>query len=110
MNIQSFTNPNISYQVDNYSKTCNCLAFIQHPNQPCKHLLSVLDLFQQAEPVNNYEPMSAYIKTIRLRQTDDAITWLRYLWFQRGLKIKEQKRLFALIYCGSAFYQDRPII
>lgn len=93
MNNQFFTNPNISYQVDNDSKTCNCLAFINYPHQPCKHLLSIVDLFEQAKPVNNYEAMSAYIKTFRLRHTDDAITWLRYLWFQPGLESKVQKRI-----------------
>lgn len=93
MNIKSFTNPEISYQVDNDSKTCSCMAFVKHPHKPCKHLLSIPALFQQPEPVNNYEAMSAFIKTIRLRHTDDAITWLRYLWFQPGLKSKVQKRI-----------------
>ena len=93
MKIQSFTNPDSCYQIDADKKTCSCLAFKKNPQRPCKHLLSIPDLFPPSENINLYEAMSAFIKSIRLRLTDEAILWLCYLWNQPGLKSRIQRRI-----------------
>lgn len=95
MRIQSFTNPDMFYEVDADQRTCTCMAFTKKPKQPCKHLLNVPDLFPQPATLNVSEAMSAFIKSIRLRRTDDAIVWLRYLWYQQGLKARLQRRILV---------------
>jgi len=40
--IKSFTNPDISYSVDTFEKTCTCPAFARNPQYICKHLAFVL--------------------------------------------------------------------
>lgn len=95
MRIQSFTNPDVFYEVDADKRTCSCMAFTKKPKQPCKHLLSTSELFPQPATLNVSEAMSAFIKSIRLRRTDDAIVWLRYLWYQQGLKSRLQRRILV---------------
>lgn len=95
MRIQSFTNPDMFYEVDADQRTCTCMAFTKKPKQPCKHLLSNSELFPQPATLNVSEAMSAFIKSIRLRRTDEAIVWLRYLWYQQGLKARLQRRILV---------------
>jgi hypothetical protein len=40
--IKSFSDPSITYQVDNLAKTCTCMAFKLNPQYPCKHLDLIL--------------------------------------------------------------------
>lgn len=93
MYIKSFTNPNVYYQVDFKKKTCTCLAFKKNPTRPCKHLISPPDSSSSIEAFNNHEAVSAFVKSIRLRSTDEAIFWLCYLWEQPGFKARIQRRL-----------------
>ena len=54
-----------------------------------------ISLFTTTEQPNNSEAISAFIKSIRLRKTEEAITWLRYLWHQPGLKSRMQRRILV---------------
>ena len=90
MKLHSTTNPSISLQVEVDKKSYGSTDK-NHTNT--SGLLSILDCAPPLEPINNYEAISAFIKSIRLRHTEDAITWLRYLWFQPSLKSKMQRRI-----------------
>ena len=91
--VQSFTNPNISYEVNLDSRSCSCPAFNGRSGEPCKHLLSIPGLF----PPNPYptpsEAVSAFIKAIRLRYPADAVLWLAYMWQRPPDRSRIQRRL-----------------
>ncbi len=88
-----FTKKDVSFSTNIDLKACSCLDFQKNPNRPCKHLLSPPDLFSPSENINISEAMSAFIKSIRLRLTDEAILWLCYLWNQPSLKSRMQRRI-----------------
>lgn len=92
--VESFSTPGVRYEVDLDKKTCNCPAFKKYPAAACKHLRSFGGLLQQgAEPDPN-EALSAFIKSIRLRRTEDAAMWFLYLWRIPQFRGRAQRRLF----------------
>lgn len=91
--IESFSTPGVRYEVDLLKKTCTCPAFKRYPATACKHLRSFEGLFQQpAEPDPN-EALSAFIKSIRLRRPEDAVTWFLFLWRIPQYKGRAQRRV-----------------
>ncbi len=90
MKLHSTTSPSIPLQVEVDKKKGNSTD--KNPtNTTC--LLSLFNSPTLIEPINNYEALSSFIKEIRLRNTENAITWLSYLWKQPGLKSKMQRRI-----------------
>lgn len=91
--IPSFSRPGITYEIDLDKRTCTCPAFRKHPSQPCKHLQSLGGLFLDPPSPDPGEALSALIKSIRLRRTADAVTWLLYLWRIPNYRVRAQRRL-----------------
>ncbi len=92
--IESFSTPGVRYEVDLLKKTCSCPAFKKYPAAACKHLRSFEGLFQQSPEPDPNEALSAFIKSIRLRRTEDAVTWFLYLWRIPQFRGRAQRRLF----------------
>lgn len=92
--VESFSTPGVRYEVDLLKKTCSCPAFRKAPAIACKHLRSFEGLFQQSLEPDPNEALSAFIKAIRLRRSEDAVTWLLYLWRLPQYKGRAQRRLF----------------
>lgn len=92
--VESFSTPGVRYEVDLLKKTCSCPAFKKYPAAACKHLRSFAGLFQAAPEPDPNEALSAFIKSIRLRRTEDAVTWLLYLWRIPQYRGRAQRRLF----------------
>jgi hypothetical protein len=91
--IESFSTPGVRYEVDLEKKTCSCPAFRKSPANPCKHLRSFQGLFVEPPEPDPSEALSALIKSIRLRRTEDAVTWLLYLWRIPQFKARAQRRV-----------------
>lgn len=92
--VESFTIPGVRYEVDLSQKTCSCPAFKKSAPAPCKHLRSFEGLFHQSPEPDPNEALSAFIKSIRLRRPEYAVTWLLYLWRIPQYKGRAQRRLF----------------
>ena len=91
--ISSFTNPKITYLVDLDNRTCSCPAFRKRPTTPCKHLLSIDGLFPAQQLPTASDAVSAFIKSVRLRYTEDAAFWLTYLWQSSKERSRAQRRI-----------------
>lgn len=78
--VKSFTDETVVYQVDTKKKTCTCPAF-KKSKQPCKHMMSVPGLIQTNIALPEMKmALSVLIKTVRLRRKEEAAYWLHYLW------------------------------
>lgn len=93
MNIKSGTSLDIFYPLEVEIKTNSSSDFNKNFSQPYKQLHNTPDFFSLSEPINNSEAISAFIKSIRLRLTGEAILWLCYLWEQPGFKSRMQRRI-----------------
>lgn len=92
--VQSFSTPGVRYEVDLDKKTCSCSAFEKSPRVACKHLRSFEGLFQQSPEPDPNEALSAFIKSIRLRRTEDSVMWFLHLWRIPQFRARAQRRLF----------------
>lgn len=82
--VPSYSQTGLSYQVNVVEKTCTCPAFTKQKGKkrPCKHMVDhIPELKMKALPTHpNYSmSVSALIKAIRLRHVEDAIYWLIHL-------------------------------
>lgn len=78
--VKSFTDESVTYQVDTKKKTCSCPAF-KKSKQPCKHMMSIPGLIQTNIAMPDVKmALSVLIKTVRLRHKEEAVYWLHYLW------------------------------
>lgn len=91
--VKSFSNLGTSYEVDLDRQSCTCPAFRKRPSQPCKHVRSFDGLFFEPPVPDPNEALSALIKAIRLRRTEDAVMWLLYLWRIPSHRVRAQRRL-----------------
>jgi hypothetical protein len=91
--IQSFSTPGVRYEVDLEKRSCRCPAFQSNPRRECKHLRSLDELFEHSGEPDPTEALSALVKSIRLRRSGDAVTWLHYLWRIPQYRARAQRRI-----------------
>lgn len=94
--VPSMTDPNVSYEIDVKHKTCSCPAYKKGITRPCKHLIEhgivkKKVILYPTHPEYS-QAMSAYVKSVRLRQTEDAIYWLIYLYTNLQDKLFRTRR------------------
>lgn len=98
MQIRSFSNKNVYYEVDENKKTCSCPKFAKEGH--CKHL-DVIGIYAVKEWYPKTHPsfsqaLSALIKSLRLRRLEDAVYWVAYLHGndEKGSRFRLARRLF----------------
>lgn len=99
LRLESFSPPGCFYEVNKSALTCTCLAF--NSNRHCKHLESVGCYKQRKANLSarpNYsQALSALVKSIRIRNVEQAAYWLHYCWNFRyrlsGAKFRTVRRL-----------------
>ena len=104
LQINSFSNRDITYELDKSAGRCSCPAF--EAEKWCKHL----------EACGSYKPrkvtlgarpsysqaLSAVVKCIRLRNVDEGAYWLNYCWGFREKLSGSQYRTVRRLLIGSA--------
>ena len=98
--MQSMTDASIVYDVDTTNKTCTCPAFKKLKGAPCKHL-GVFGIYNKRFSKLSNRPtfsqaLSAMVKSIRIRDTQEAIKWLYYLYFKcedKGTNFRVSRRV-----------------
>jgi hypothetical protein len=102
--LKSFTNPSKFYEVDKQAQTCNCPAFTA--NRHCKHL-DALGCYKMRKATLSAKPsfsqaLSALVKSIRIRDIEEAAHWLNYSWSFNGRLPGAQFRTVRRLLIGSA--------
>jgi hypothetical protein len=97
--LKSFSG-NAWYRVSVSDRVCDCPCFRSMPGPPCKHLkaLGVYNEHRSFTPTERptfSQALSALVKSIRLRRSDDAVYWLIYLdaFKERTSRIRMARRL-----------------
>lgn len=96
--IPSMSTIGVYYTLNKKEKTCTCPAFTKCKKKKpeCKHLYEhgVLKKKMVNYPTHPAysQAMSAYVKAVRLRETQRAIYWLMYLWFQHSKEMHRIRR------------------
>lgn len=79
--LRSFAN-DVSHRISLDAKTCDCPGFQQTPGR-CEHLNALgiyqLKSFQAKTHPTFSQALSALVKSLRIRRTEDAVYWLLYL-------------------------------
>jgi len=102
--LESFTTPGMYYEVDKDAVTCTCPAFIA--NGHCKHLEAV-GIYKQRKATltarpNYSQALSALVKSIRIRNVEEAAYWLTYCWSFNERLPGSQFRTVRRLLIGSA--------
>jgi hypothetical protein len=98
--LTSFSDPSIEYEVDCDELTCTCPAFTKNKKgKPCKHLLFLLPELRPVYPrrPNATMAMSALIKSQRMRNVEDMVYWLWYLWSFPDQRYRLRRRLMIMV-------------
>lgn len=104
MLLRSFSNPNTTYTVDKSAGHCSCPAYAAR--HWCKHL-EALGRYKQTSVSLTATPsysqaLSAVVKCIRVRNTEEGTYWLKYCWAFRNQMPESQYRTVRRLLIGSA--------
>lgn len=102
--LQSFTQPGTFYAVNKDAATCSCPAYANAGH--CKHLDAV-GVYKQRRATLSARPsysqaLSALVKGIRIRDTEEAAYWLNYCWSFNGRLPGVQFRTVRRLLIGAA--------
>ena len=102
--MESFSQPGISYEVDKATGHCSCPAY--ETDGWCKHLEAV-GSFKPRRVTLSARPsfsqaLSGLVKCIRLRDIDEGAYWLNYCWGFREKLHGSQYRTVRRLLIGSA--------
>lgn len=94
------------YTIDLEEATCSCPSFQRSKRRHCKHLY-MLGVYKKVPYIHSTQPsfaqaLSALVKSIRIRQPEEAVYWLQYLLSPKFVKQSDRFRVIRRVFQATA--------